>query len=281
MTAIETVSDALRIAHDRCAALEGINNDDLVAMLDAADALSRRSLDTADGVEAAARSVCLATGLDYDSLEDSGPDDHLNNSSAETKGWFRYLARAALASRTPNTETVVKAEPAALDVEWVVNQIAELGVKIGDQFFFCYKGHSLTYTGENGSDVVLMENSDQPMHWRPVFKREFGECVHPINYKDLTKIGTVSLDDSDNWKPLPAAREVNAPLFLTSPPSPAEVTVTDAMVEAAARQMVRSKFMPRHAEDAVEARVEAEWQGWARDMRLALTAALDQHGKKG
>lgn len=44
-----------------------------------------------------------------------------------------------------------------------------------------------------------------PYKWRPVFKREFGECVHPINHADYSKIGTVSLDDSDEWKPLPPA----------------------------------------------------------------------------
>lgn len=49
------------------------------------------------------------------------------------------------------------------DVEWVVNDLAELGVKIGDQFFFMYKG--MSYKG--GSK------------WRYVFKREFGETCHP------------------------------------------------------------------------------------------------------
>ncbi len=48
------------------------------------------------------------------------------------------------------------------DVEWVVNNIGELGVKIGDQFFFLYKGRSYQ-CGEK---------------WRPVYKREFGETCH-------------------------------------------------------------------------------------------------------
>ena len=48
-------------------------------------------------------------------------------------------------------------------VEWVVNDQAELGVKIGDQFFFLYKGRS--YKGGE--------------KWRYVGKREFGECCHP------------------------------------------------------------------------------------------------------
>jgi hypothetical protein len=80
----------------------------------------------------------------------------------------------------------------AQEPEWIVNDNAELGVKIGDQFYFLYKGRKLKYTEghEDGS----------PLYYRPVGKREFGECCHPINYKDLTRIGTVSLDDSDEWK---------------------------------------------------------------------------------
>lgn len=92
--------------------------------------------------------------------------------------------------------------PSHLDadnVEWVVNDIAELGVKIGDQFFFLYKGHSLVYETAEHDD-------GRPMHWRPVFKREFGECAHPINYSDPTQIGTVSLGDSDEWQRLPSIR---------------------------------------------------------------------------
>jgi len=88
------------------------------------------------------------------------------------------------------------------DVQWIVNDNAELGVKIGGQFFFCYKGRSLVY------DDAKHDDGSQ-MHWRPVFKREFGECIHPVNYADLRScghqhyIGTVSLDDSDDWQPLP------------------------------------------------------------------------------
>ncbi len=82
------------------------------------------------------------------------------------------------------------------DVEWVVNDLAELGVKIGDQFFWLYKGDSFVY--EEGK-----HDNGSPMHWRPVFKREFGECAHPIDYADPRKIGTVSLDDSDEWQELP------------------------------------------------------------------------------
>lgn len=87
----------------------------------------------------------------------------------------------------------------AEQVEWITNDSGELGVKIGDQFFFCYKGRSLVY--DDGS-----RDDGSPMMWRPVFKREFGECIHPLNYEDPRRVGTVSLDDSDEWKPLPSAQ---------------------------------------------------------------------------
>lgn len=92
-------------------------------------------------------------------------------------------------------------------VEWVVNDNAELGVKIGNQFFFLYKGRSLVY--EDGK-----HDDGTPMRWRHVFKREFGECCHPVNYEDLRKcghthmIGTVSPTDDDEWQDLPPRDEV-------------------------------------------------------------------------
>lgn len=85
----------------------------------------------------------------------------------------------------------------ATDVEWVVNDNAELGVKIGDQFFWLYKGKSLVYkTGRH--------DDGSQMFWRPVFKREFGECCHPINYDNPELIGSVSLNDGREWKPVPS-----------------------------------------------------------------------------
>lgn len=97
-------------------------------------------------------------------------------------------------------------------VEWVVNDIAELGVKIDDQFFFLYKGTSLVYGDDAASraaGVALNEDTSPPTQhqWRPVGTREFGECVHPLNRTNPDLIGTVSLNDSDAWQLLPAARK--------------------------------------------------------------------------
>lgn len=110
--------------------------------------------------------------------------------------------------------------------EWVVNDIAELGVKIGNRFFWLYKGESLVY-GANAEDVkdgIVQHDEGGDMHWRPVFKREFGECAHPLNRADPTRIGTVSLDDSDEWKPLHAA-------IATREEAPAEVGERDYPAE--------------------------------------------------
>jgi len=52
----------------------------------------------------------------------------------------------------------------AVDVKWIVNELGELGVKIGDQCFFLYKGESIEYA----NDAKL---------WRPVGKTEFGESI--------------------------------------------------------------------------------------------------------
>ncbi|MDN8081215.1 hypothetical protein QZN30_17770 [Burkholderia multivorans] len=128
-----------------------------------------------------------------------------------------------------------EAAPATLtaeQVEWIVNDNAELGVKIGNQFFFLYKGHSLAY-----EETTLDDGS--PMHWRPVFKREFGECANPINYKDLSKIGTVSLSDSDQWKQLP---QVSAPLEGTGNGADVHATALRIVHEESERTLSQKDF---------------------------------------
>lgn len=61
------------------------------------------------------------------------------------------------------------------DVQWVVNDSYELGVKIGNQFFWLYKGETLIYTDGKHDDGT-------PMRWRLVGKREFGETCNPFMF---------------------------------------------------------------------------------------------------
>lgn len=57
-----------------------------------------------------------------------------------------------------------------MDVNWIVNTLGELGVRIGNQMFFCYKGESIDY------------GPDEDMRWRSVGKREFGETINARNF---------------------------------------------------------------------------------------------------
>jgi hypothetical protein len=78
----------------------------------------------------------------------------------------------------------------SIKVEWVVNDNAELGVKVGTECHFLYKGRSLVYEDgkhDNGTQIFI----------RPVGKREFGETCRPVIYD-----GKVSVSDSDKWIPM-------------------------------------------------------------------------------
>jgi hypothetical protein len=66
----------------------------------------------------------------------------------------------------------------AEDVRWVVNDNAELGVKIGSKFYWLYKGRSLEYKDNKHDDGT-------PIKYRQVGKREFGECCHPLHLQRL------------------------------------------------------------------------------------------------
>lgn len=77
-----------------------------------------------------------------------------------------------------------------LEPEWIVNDLAELGVKVGPKFYFLYKGESYSGGGK----------------WRPVYKREFGECCHPPDLKGLKEpnlyVGYRGEEESE-WHVLP------------------------------------------------------------------------------
>ncbi len=93
-------------------------------------------------------------------------------------------------------ETKPRIPLTAADVEWVMNDLTELGVKIGDQFFFLYKGESMTY------DVPAKHEDGQRMRWRHVGKREFGECCHPLDMGGASAARYVH-SDGGNWKLMP------------------------------------------------------------------------------
>lgn len=112
-------------------------------------------------------------------------------------------AEAALAA--------AKKPPHADDVEWIVNDMGELGVRVMGRCYFCYKGESLVY--EHG-----IHDGNEPILHRNVGKREFGETVWPMawikagrsehRYKlELVYTPGLSFGPPDNpkhkWMPLP------------------------------------------------------------------------------
>ncbi len=76
------------------------------------------------------------------------------------------------------------------EVEWVVNDIGELGVRIRGVSYFLYKGESLVYGSE--------PDEGSPMMVRPVQKREFGEVCHPVGFKPLSKLED-RYTEGDRW----------------------------------------------------------------------------------
>ena len=82
-----------------------------------------------------------------------------------------------------------------MDVQWIVNNDGDLGVKVGAQFFFLYKGESLVFHEGN-------EDTARPMKWRPVEKREFGECARPVRLCGENPY-PARYEDGEDWQDLP------------------------------------------------------------------------------
>lgn len=129
---------------------------------------------------------------------------------------FHAAARSLSSARYAGSSLTADA------VEWVVNDIGELGVKVGNRFFFLYKGSSLEYPEghDNGS----------PMRWRHVYKREFGECCHPDLYYKLGSDAwrTHHADDWEGEVPRTAASQhAAAPSTEGDPADDGQWAVTD------------------------------------------------------
>lgn len=88
-----------------------------------------------------------------------------------------------------------------IEPEWIVNSMGELGVKINERFFFLYKGRSIEY------DANDMEEGEDPIKYRPVRKREFGESCIPEKYVAAgycsVPIGVDFVAETSGWEDLP------------------------------------------------------------------------------
>lgn len=143
--------------------------------------------------------------------------------SVNTVGEFEKGARnpirtnlAAIEDAMTSNGVVFVPGGAALDSpeskpEWIVNDLGELGVMVNGRAFFLYKGESIEYDDPH-------EDTGEPMLYRPVGKREFGEVQYPQSWilagkiqgrytVDLTYTPGLSDGEPDDpkwkWKPLP------------------------------------------------------------------------------
>lgn len=127
----------------------------------------------------------------------------------EPRGLYYRVEDVQASLATTSTAPAPLAED---DVEWVVNDMGELGVRVRGRCFFCYKGESLVYKDGLRSDGT-------PILHRNIGKREFGETVWPLAWVQrgrredrytLELVYTPGLsfgppnDRAYSWLPLPA-----------------------------------------------------------------------------
>jgi hypothetical protein len=102
--------------------------------------------------------------------------------------------------------------------QWIVNDLGELGVKVGSRFFFLYKGDNIEYGADCDRDGVALHDDGTQMKYRIVGKREFGEVCWPLSWIRANRcedrytenlVFTPGLSfgkpEDGDWKPLPAA----------------------------------------------------------------------------
>lgn len=103
--------------------------------------------------------------------------------------------------------------PLVNDVNWVVNDLGELGVEIHGAYFFMYKGRSLQYGTYQSRNGMATHDDETEMRVRPIDGWEYGETVWPTawisrGYRDARYLGAHrhqrQLGDSVSWKPIPA-----------------------------------------------------------------------------
>lgn len=82
----------------------------------------------------------------------------------------------------------------AEEVLWVVNDLGELGVRIGRTSYFLWCGKSFVYkdTHEDG----------QVMQQRLIRRREFGDACHPLGFDPQMGDDNGVYFEGDGWFPL-------------------------------------------------------------------------------
>lgn len=78
--------------------------------------------------------------------------------------------------------------PKEKEVQWVVNELGELGVRIDGRSFFMWRGESLVYESE----------PDSPKQQRLIGKWEFGERCRPLHLP----LGQEHYTKGEGWFPL-------------------------------------------------------------------------------